>query len=191
MLIKMITGKVIHPVQCSTSTLLLTRNSIKFCSPGKGDITVGEMMRAAGGSSATMKLAKRRLNAVGGINAYCEKLTDPNHIRKLQQAAALAESLSEINRTGNGKYLLVHYDEIWFWALVLRAKAKACKELGVEKKSLNLFHKNHIDKVMCLAITGYAYENNIENGGIGLKLGFYRCERQRLQRGRSLDYDSV
>ena len=148
--------------------------------PSKGDITVGEMLRAAGGRSATMKLAKRRLNAVGGINAYCEKLTDPNHIRELQQAAALAESLSEINRTGNGKYLLVHYDEKWFWALVLRAKAKACKELGVEKKSFNMFHKNHIDKVMCLAITGYAYENNIENGGIGLKLGFYRCEAAKI-----------
>jgi hypothetical protein len=43
-----------------------------------------------------------------------------------------------------------------------------------------MFHKNHIDKVMCLAITGYAYENNIENGGIGLKLGFYRCEAAKI-----------
>jgi hypothetical protein len=34
--------------------------------PSKCDITVAEILRAAGGIGATMKLARRRLNAVGG-----------------------------------------------------------------------------------------------------------------------------
>jgi hypothetical protein len=37
---------------------------------------------------------------------------------------------------------------------------------------------------MCLAVTGYAYENSIENGGVGLKLGFYRCEAAKIAQRR-------
>jgi hypothetical protein len=55
------------------------------------------------------------------------------------------------------------------------------------------YHKNHLQKVMGVAVTGYAYENHMDNGGVGLKLGFYRCQSakiaQRQQRASTRDAD--
>ena len=48
---------------------------------------------------------------------------------------------------GGGNFLLIHYDEKWFWGLVLRALAKACPDLGVMKQDYKTFHRNHINKV--------------------------------------------
>jgi hypothetical protein len=33
---------------------------------------------------------------------------------------------------GGGKYLPVHYDEKWFWGLVVRRDVKCCEELGID-----------------------------------------------------------
>ena len=33
---------------------------------------------------------------------------------------------------------------------------------------------------MVVAFTAYAFENNVENGGDGIKLGFFRCEGARV-----------
>ena len=123
---------------------------------------------------------RRFVTCFGTYTTYSERILPRLDSKQKLKHCHFAERLINNHYLGNGKYLLVHYDEKWFWALVLRSKAKACKELGVEKKSFNMFHKNHIDKVMCLAVTGYAYENNIENGGVGLKLGFYRCEAAKI-----------
>mmetsp|Transcript_10823 Transcript_10823/g.17324 ORF Transcript_10823/g.17324 Transcript_10823/m.17324 type:complete len:262 (-) Transcript_10823:61-846(-) len=38
-----------------------------------------------------------------------------------------------------------------------------------------MFHKNHNEKVMTIAFTGLVYDGNIEEGGRGVKLGFFRC----------------
>ena len=46
---------------------------------------------------------------------------------------------------------------------------------------------------MGVAVTGYAYENNVENGGVGLKLGLYRAEAamvaKKQQRQATKDED--
>jgi hypothetical protein len=39
---------------------------------------------------------------------------------------------------GNGKYLLIHYDEKWFWGLVMQRAAKSCPELGIDPHTLAL-----------------------------------------------------
>lgn len=59
------------------------------------------------------------------------------------------------NRWGlpEAKYLWVHYDEKWFWGLVARSNAKMCEEMGLVRKYYQIYHKNHINKVMVLAST--------------------------------------
>jgi hypothetical protein len=79
-----------------------------------------------------------------------------------------------------GKYLWLHYDEKWFWGFVARATAKKCEALGIDKKEYYLYHKCHIDKVMVLAMTGYAFDMNVENGGHGLKVGIWRVQGARV-----------
>jgi hypothetical protein len=70
-----------------------------------------------------------------------------------------------------GKYLWIHYDEKWFYGMVLRANAKKCNELGLDKLTCFLYHKYHIDKVMAVAVTGFGFDGTVENGGDGLKIG--------------------
>ena len=74
---------------------------------------------------------------------------------------------------GPGKYLLVMYDEKWFWGLVIRRYAKACKELGIEQHNYSACHKNHINKVMAIAFTAFTFVDTVENGGVAEKACFY------------------
>ena len=99
---------------------------------------------------------RRFVTSHGSYTTYAERILPRLDSKQLKKHCHFAQRLIDNHYLGNGKYLLVHYDEKWFWALVLRANAKACTELDVEKKTFNVFHKNHIDKVMCLAVTGYA-----------------------------------
>ena len=82
------------------------------------------------------------------------------------------------------KTLWVHYDEKWFYGLVCRAMAKKCEALGIEKTHTYLYHKNHVEKVMAVAFTGFAFDRNIENGGEGIMLGFYRVQGARVAKKR-------
>jgi hypothetical protein len=49
--------------------------------------------------------------------------------------------------------------------LVTRRGAKACKELGIEQQSFQAYHKNHVNKVMAIAFTAFAFVDCIDNGG--------------------------
>jgi hypothetical protein len=81
---------------------------------------------------------------------------------------------------GGGKYLLVHYDEKWFWGLVLRRGAKACAELGIEPHTFQAYHKSHINKTMGVAFVAFAFEDNFENGGEAMKLAFFRAQSNKV-----------
>jgi hypothetical protein len=72
----------------------------------------------------------------------------------------------------SGKYLWLNFDEKWFYGMVLRTNAKMCEELGLDKMYTWIYHKNHVEKVMAVAVTGYAFEGNVDNGGHGVKIGF-------------------
>jgi hypothetical protein len=91
------------------------------------------------------------------------------------------------------KILWIHYDEKWFWGLVARNNAKMCDELGLLRKYKYAYHKNFINKVMVLAITGYAFEGDIEEGGHGVKIALVRIQAARVakksQRASSRDDD--
>jgi hypothetical protein len=83
-----------------------------------------------------------------------------------------------------GRTLWINYDEKWFYGFVARTCAKMCEQLGLEKQAHYLYHKNHIDKVMCMAVTGFAFDGIPENGGVGIKIGFHRCEAARVAKKR-------
>jgi hypothetical protein len=73
---------------------------------------------------------------------------------------------------GKGKYLLIHYDEKWFWGLVTRKGDRACEELGIDPHTFEAYHKSHINKTMGVAFVAFAFEDSIENGGKAVKLDF-------------------
>lgn len=103
-------------------------------------------------------------------------------LTKEQRDKQVAFSKHLCNNWGlpRGKYLWINYDEKWFHGLVVRATMKRCEELGLDKALNAAYHKNHIDKVMVVAFTAYAFDSNIENGGHGLKLGLFRVQGARV-----------
>jgi hypothetical protein len=80
---------------------------------------------------------------------------------------------------GPGKYMLVHYDEKWFWGMVCCRDAKACEELGMSPVTFAAaYHKSHISKVMDTAVVGFAFEDSMDNGaGIIPCTNFLRCTK--------------
>ena len=55
-----------------------------------------------------------------------------------------------------------------------------CAELGIKKHEYYIYHKSHIEKVMAVAITGYAFDGSPANVGDGLKIGIYRVQAVRI-----------
>ena len=55
-------------------------------------------MAGAGGQGAQKNLAKRKLDNIGDVKAYCGIQNDPERIRKLRAVGELAASISEIAR---------------------------------------------------------------------------------------------
>jgi hypothetical protein len=78
------------------------------------------------------------------------------------------------------KILWIHYDEKWFYSWVSRQAANICELLGLEKTHTYHYDKCHIDKVMAVAFTAFAFDQSIEDGGKGIKLGFYRVQEARV-----------
>jgi hypothetical protein len=75
-----------------------------------------------------------------------------------------------------GKYMLIHYEEKWFWGHVIRKGAWACEELGIDPHTFEAYHKSHINKTMGVAFVAFAFEDSVENGGKAVKLDFLRCQ---------------
>ncbi|KAH8045259.1 hypothetical protein JL722_14324 [Aureococcus anophagefferens] len=66
--------------------------------PSPHDLTCRELINDAGGDGATLKLAKRKLDALGNFKPISFLANAPERIHRLQQAATLAASMSEIKR---------------------------------------------------------------------------------------------
>ena len=78
------------------------------------------------------------------------------------------------------KVLLIHYDEKWFWGLVPRSHAKKCDSIPVYRKHMRAYHKKYINKVMVIAVSGYAFSESIESGGDGLKIWLIRVQAAKI-----------
>ena len=107
--------------------------------------------------------------------------------RKDEKAMAGAEKKRNKMKDENGnlpngkkRVLLVHYDEKWFWGLVLRAFAKACEEIGVKKRDYAAFHRSHINKVMAIAFVAAVFDGSLESGCEVVKLPLVRAQAPKI-----------
>ena len=80
---------------------------------------------------------------------------------------------------GAGKYLWIHLDEKWMYGMLLR-HAKVCEALGLRRVHQYAQHKNHISKIMIMALVGFAFVDSPENGGTGMRLGFHRVQAAKV-----------
>ena len=72
------------------------------------------------------------------------------------------------------KILLIHYNQRWFYVWVYCATTKKRELLVLDKTHTYLYHKCHIDKVMCVVFTAYAYEIILyTRGGKQIRVGPY------------------
>ena len=71
------------------------------------------------------------------------------------------------------KALWINYDEEWLYAWMSQTNVRMCELLEIEKANIYIYHKNHIEKVMAIAFTAYAFDSNVENGGDKVKIGLF------------------
>ena len=117
-----------------------------------------------------------------GEGAYCtytERLLPLLSAKQRQEHMAFSRYLRSLWGLGEGKYLWIHYDEKWFWGFVARI-AKACPAMGVPRKELFAYHKNHVNKVMGIAVVAFAFDGTPDNGGDGIKLSFTRAQASKI-----------
>ena len=55
-----------------------------------------------------------------------------------------------------------------------------CEQLGLDKNLAFIYHRSHVPKTMVIAVTGYAFEENIENGGHGIKIMMHQVQGARI-----------
>ena len=122
----------------------------------------------------------RWVTSFAGYKCYCERVVPMLSEAQRKSHLEFASRFRMNWNLGPGKYLLVMYDEKWFWGLVMRRYAKACKELGIEQHNYSAYHKNHINKVMAIAFTAFAFVDSIENGGVAEKLAFIRAQGKKV-----------
>jgi hypothetical protein len=68
---------------------------------------------------------------------------------------------------GPGKYVLIHYDEKWFWAWWQDERCQGlCEELGIDPVAFKADHKRvtHQQGEIVVTVTGFAFKDTIENG---------------------------
>jgi len=113
-----------------------------------------------------------------GYSLYAERiipLLSPEQKRKHFEFANTSE------RAGVSEPASIYWFTMkWFWGMVMRQAAKMCEELGIDKHAFEAYHKNHINKCMGVAFTAFAFEDNMENGGEAIKLGFFRAQSYKV-----------
>ena len=122
----------------------------------------------------------RWVTSFEGYKCYCERVIPNLSEEQKRNHLKFAKRFRNNWGLGSGKYLLLMYDEKWFWGLVTRRGAKCCDELGVGKKSFKAYHKNHINKTMGIAFTAFAFVDSLENGGSAEKLAFVRAQGKKV-----------
>lgn len=75
----------------------MTKDQEKIIAPTSQDLSIGSILKDAGGEGATKKLAKRKLNNTGAITSHCGIQNHPERVSKLINALQLTASLAEIS----------------------------------------------------------------------------------------------
>jgi hypothetical protein len=79
----------------------MTADQTKIFAPTPQDLASRELMKDAGGEGATLRLAKRKLDAIGDIKAHCCVANAPERIERIKRGMELAASLAAISRADN------------------------------------------------------------------------------------------
>jgi hypothetical protein len=66
--------------------------------PTPSDLSRREIMKAAGGTGASQKLAKRKLDMFASIKSHSGVANDPKRLKRMQSQLEMAASLAEISR---------------------------------------------------------------------------------------------
>ena len=106
---------------------------------------------------------KRWMSSYAGYCLYTQRTLPLLSAIQKGEHVAFAKHLRNNWNLPRQKILWIHYDEKWFFGWVNRANAKLLDCLGLEKSHPYLYHKNHIDKVMHIAFTAFAFDSNIDN----------------------------
>ena len=75
----------------------MTDEQVEILAPTMQDLSVQAILKDAGGSGATKKLAKRKLNNTGAITNHCGLQNHPERVKRLLSALELTASLAEIS----------------------------------------------------------------------------------------------
>ena len=113
-----------------------------------------------------------------GYNLYMERVIPLLNDEQKRKHLECAKRIRTNWGLGEGKYLWIHYDEKWFWGLVLRKNAKSFWDL--DPNTIKAYHKSHISKVMGICTLGFAFVDNVENGGTGIKIDLSRCQSNKV-----------
>jgi hypothetical protein len=73
-------------------------------------------------------------------------------------------------------------DKKWWHGLVSRKFGKMCPELGVQRSSFAVHHRNHTRKVMGHATVGICFQNSPELGCNGYFISLNRCQGYKVCR---------
>ena len=108
-----------------------------------------------------------------GYKMYTERTLPLLSSIQIKRHVTFAQRLQNNWYLPGQKILWIHYDEKWWYGHVNRGNCKLLEILGLEKQYTFVQHKSHIDKVMVVAFVAYAFDQNIDNGGDGIKFGFF------------------
>lgn len=76
--------------------LSMSADQLMMMDPSPEDLTIREILKDAGGDGATKKLAKRKLDSVGFINAHCCHANSESRTAELKQSVELAASMAAV-----------------------------------------------------------------------------------------------
>ena len=75
----------------------VTTEQLAIIAPSAQDLTVRAIIKDAGGTGATKKLARRKMNNTGAITNHCGLQNQPERVKKLLSALELKASIAEIS----------------------------------------------------------------------------------------------
>ena len=82
---------------------------------------------------------RRWLMSREGFRYYTERIIPLLSPQQMQKHLYFAKRFRNNWGLGGGKFLLIMFDEKWFWGMVLRSYAKAIGELGIDPKSFSAY----------------------------------------------------
>ena len=115
---------------------------------------------------------RRWVQSREGFRLYMERVIPLLSAEQKRKHLCFATRFRSNWGLGGGKFLLVHYDEKWFWGLVLRKTAKSFDEL--DAATIKAYHKSHISKVMAIAVVAFAL-GGVALGATGTSDAAHEC----------------